>query len=69
MQICSYESEEIHYLPSEKTTKTMRSLDIINRDNSSGAIVLKIVRLHPLLVLVAKGKRFLILRSAIQHLR
>lgn len=40
----SYESEEIHYLPSEKTTKTMRSLDIINRDNSSGAIVLKRVR-------------------------
>ena len=39
----SYESTKIQYLSSERTTRTMRSLNIL-KENSSGAIVLKRVR-------------------------
>lgn len=37
----SYESEKIQYLPSERTTKTLEEWGVVNRDNSSGAIILK----------------------------
>ncbi|MDE6874589.1 MAG: hypothetical protein K2P87_09035 [Lachnospiraceae bacterium] len=37
----SYESEEIEYIPSERTTKTLKNWGVVRPENSSGAIVLK----------------------------
>lgn len=40
----SYDSEKIEYIPGERITTTLRNWGVVNRDNSSGAIVLKRVR-------------------------
>ena len=39
-----YDSEKITYVPSEKTTKTMKTWGVINTATSSGSIVLKSVK-------------------------
>lgn len=40
----TYDSEKITYVPSEKTTKTMKTWGVINTATSSGSIVLKSVK-------------------------
>lgn len=42
----SYDSEESHYLPSERTVKTMRNWGVVDPETSSGAIILKRVRTY-----------------------